>query len=94
MTGAAGEDRLWWLPRLPEDKFLVIRKKALPRHPNLVYEIGYDDVLRACRTASTLFPTVASDWPVPRVVDRAGTLCSVVGRTQSVGAPFILSRGR
>jgi hypothetical protein len=29
-----------------EGKFLLVRKKALPRHPNLVYKIGYDDVLR------------------------------------------------
>jgi hypothetical protein len=38
-------------------------KKALPRHPNLAYKIGYDDVLHV-QHGLTFFPTVRSVWPV------------------------------
>jgi len=87
---------LWRLPCLSTDKFLVSRKKALPRHPNLVYEISYDGVLHVpdcLDLVSHYCFGLAGSQLVPRIVDCAGTLRSVVGRMQSVGAPFISSVG-
>jgi len=55
LWGLWGPCGLWGcvaVATLSEGKFLDYRKKALPRHPNLVYRIGYDGALRVREAGS------------------------------------------